>query len=423
MADKLFPTDFTETTSIWANDYTPVFKEWDDMYKIKTSSLKGDKWDKWDTGDTGPQGIQWATGATWPQWPQGETWPAGADGKSFTWKGAYSAVNAYVPYDIVSYNGSTYNCILNSIGNLPTNTTYFALVAAKWLDWAGSGDISGSGVANEIAYFTAEKTINNLPVATYPSLTELSYVKWVTSAIQTQIWGKVDKSTYDAHSILAATTDDTPVAVTVAEQTVVGRTTWWNITALAIDSDLSSVSANDDTIPSAKATKTALDLKAPLASPTFTGTVTLPTTALWESSLQLDPTLSANGKRSGITKTGTAWAALTFWQVCYFATSGKWLPVDWILDWTDTGFSKKLGMCILAASGDWQATEMLEYWYIYATAFPTLTIWSPAYLSDTAWEIVVEQPTTTNFAIRVVWYGETADILKFNPDQSYIVHI
>jgi hypothetical protein len=75
--------------------------------------------------------------------------------------------------------------------------------------------------------------------------------------------GKVDKSTFNANTILYATTDNTPVALTVAEQTVVGRTTGGNIAALAIDSDLTSVSANDDTIPSAKATKAALDGKVP----------------------------------------------------------------------------------------------------------------------------------------------------------------
>lgn len=86
----------------------------------------------------------------------------------------------------------------------------------------------------------------------------------------------VTKATYDAHSVLYATTDNTPVALTVGEQTLVGRVTGGNISAIAIDSDLSSVSANDDTIPSAKATKAALDLKAPIASPTFTGTLTVP---------------------------------------------------------------------------------------------------------------------------------------------------
>ncbi|MEW6187861.1 MAG: LamG domain-containing protein, partial [Thermodesulfobacteriota bacterium] len=64
----------------------------------------------------------------------------------------------------------------------------------------------------------------------------------------------VPKSLFDAHTILYATTDNTPAALTVTEQTLVGRVTGGNITAISIDADLSAVSANDDTIPSAKAT-------------------------------------------------------------------------------------------------------------------------------------------------------------------------
>lgn len=48
----------------------------------------------------------------------------------------------------------------------------------------------GSGIANEIAYFTATGVVNSLAVATYPSLTELTYLKGITSAIQTQINAK-----------------------------------------------------------------------------------------------------------------------------------------------------------------------------------------------------------------------------------------
>lgn len=47
--------------------------------------------------------------------------------------------------------------------------------------------ISGSGTTNEIAYFSGSSTLSSLTTATYPSLTELSYVKGVTSSIQTQI--------------------------------------------------------------------------------------------------------------------------------------------------------------------------------------------------------------------------------------------
>jgi hypothetical protein len=83
----------------------------------------------------------------------------------------------------------------------------------------------------------------------------------------------VRKSEYDANSILYATTDNTPLALEVPTNSVVGRVAG-NITTLAVDSDLSSVSANDDTVPSAKATKTALDLKAPSTAPTFATSIT-----------------------------------------------------------------------------------------------------------------------------------------------------
>lgn len=78
----------------------------------------------------------------------------------------------------------------------------------------------------------------------------------------------VPKSLYDANSILYATTDNTPVALAVAANNLIGRVAG-DIVNIPIDADLTSVSAGDDTVPSAKATKTALDLKAPLTSPTF----------------------------------------------------------------------------------------------------------------------------------------------------------
>jgi hypothetical protein len=53
----------------------------------------------------------------------------GAPGQGFTWRGAYNGATAYAPYDVISYNGSSYHCILASTGNLPTNTTYWNLVA------------------------------------------------------------------------------------------------------------------------------------------------------------------------------------------------------------------------------------------------------------------------------------------------------
>jgi hypothetical protein len=50
--------------------------------------------------------------------------------------------------------------------------------------------ITGTGTANQIAYFTGATSLASLSTATYPSLTELRYVKGVTSAIQTQLNSK-----------------------------------------------------------------------------------------------------------------------------------------------------------------------------------------------------------------------------------------
>lgn len=49
------------------------------------------------------------------------------------------------------------------------------------------------------------------------------------TAAQLTALGAVAKSTYDANSILAANIDDTPIAVTVAEQRIIGRVTGGNI--------------------------------------------------------------------------------------------------------------------------------------------------------------------------------------------------
>lgn len=45
------------------------------------------------------------------------------------WLGAYSGVTSYIVGDLVSYNNSSYICKSASTGNLPTNTTYWDLVA------------------------------------------------------------------------------------------------------------------------------------------------------------------------------------------------------------------------------------------------------------------------------------------------------
>ena len=336
---------------------------------------KGDKGDKGDTGATGltgptgatgaigltgPMGSQGVAGPTGPQGVKGDTGDTGADG--LFWESAYNALTAYTVDDAVSYNGSSYICKLASTGNLPTNTTYWDILASKGDAGSGTGDmlaatydpsgyakdtfnvdnhqngttnkvytateqtkLSGietaatadqTGAEIKIAYeaeldtnaftdaektkligietsATADQTGAEIKIAYEAELdtnaftdTLLSKLNGIESGatadqsasevsvtdsggytLQTDVEGvtqelyanKVDKATLDAHTVLYATTDDTPAALTVTEQTVVGRATGGNISAIAIDSDLSTVSASDNTIPSAKAVKAVTD--------------------------------------------------------------------------------------------------------------------------------------------------------------------
>lgn len=88
---------------------------------------------------------------------------------------------------VTSYSGTT---LVVDVKNHTGGGTYSSWVIN--LDGTPVDAITGVGTANQIAYFTSGQVIASLPVATYPSLTELALVKGVTgSAIQTQINGKM----------------------------------------------------------------------------------------------------------------------------------------------------------------------------------------------------------------------------------------
>lgn len=144
-------------------------------------------------------------------------------------------------------------------------------------------------------------------------------------------------------------------------------------------------------------------------------------TQMAEVSILLDAALSGDEKWSGISIAGTAGAALTVGQACYLGSDEKWYPNDGILDGTDTGFKSQLGICILVAAGDTDPTKMLLYGKVRSVAFPAFTVGAPVYLDDTAGNIVVAQPSTANFAIRIVGFALSAEELMFAPSPDYTV--
>jgi hypothetical protein len=137
----------------------------------------------------------------------------------------------------------------------------------------------------------------------------------------------------------------------------------------------------------------------------------------------LDAALSADGTWSGICEAGTAGATLAFGDLVYFQVAdSRWGLAD--ADAASTAGSVKLGMCVLAAAANGSATNILLIGKIRAdAAFPTLTIGAPAYVSTTAGDIQVAQPSGTDDVIRVVGYGNTADELYFNPAGTWITYV
>jgi len=90
--------------------------------------------------------IRGATGATGSTGASGSNGTNGADGQGYTNRGAYAGGTTYAPYDVVTYNGSVYACILASTGNIPTNATYFILWASKG-DTGATGSTGAAGVS------------------------------------------------------------------------------------------------------------------------------------------------------------------------------------------------------------------------------------------------------------------------------------
>lgn len=160
------------------------------------------------------------------------------------------------------------------------------------------------------------------------------------------------------------------------------------------------------------------DTKLALAGGTMTGNITLAENA----SVDLDPSLSADGKYSGTCITGTAGAALAFGDLVYLAAAdSRWELAD--ADAASTAGTVLLGICVLAAASDGDATKILLHGNVRAdTAFPALTVGGAVYVGTTAGDVQTTAPSGTDDVVRCVGYSLTADSIIFMPSSSFITH-
>lgn len=315
--------------------------------------------------------------------------------------------------------------------------------------------------ASTVPYFDASKNL----ISSAVTPTELGYLSGVTSAIQTQLnamaSGMIYKGNWDASAgtfpgagvaqtgwfytvSVAGTVDsvvfnigDRLIATTNNASTTVYASNWTQLDATdavtTVFERVGNVIATAGDYTASLITNVpfgniaATDVQAALNELDSEKQSINSNIALAENtSIILDPALSADGTFTGITRTGTAGATLAFGDLCYLdPTDSRWELADANSALAADGDARGiLAMCVQAATGDGSATTMLLYGTIRAdTAFPTMTINSQMYVSETAGDITGTQPSTSGVVIRVVGMALTADELLFNPSPDYITHV
>jgi hypothetical protein len=237
----------------------------------------------------------------------------------------------------------------------------------------------------------------------------------------------VTKALFDANTILAATTDNTPAALTVAEQTLVGRLTGGAIASLTvsqcqtlldiIDKTLFNantiLAADDDNTPTAR-TIAAQQIVGRLTGGLIKGLSLTELQTLFLSgafpenvALLLPSSLTVDGKYIALeSETGTLGETVAFGETIYLkASDGKWWKAKG--DVKATSGSVRVGYCCVAGNAD-ASTIIMFRGIIRADAlFDTFTISAPVFQSAaTAGKTVSTAPTgTANFVVRILGHA------------------
>lgn len=125
-----------------------------------------------------------------------------------------------------------------------------------------------------------------------------------------------------------------------------------------------------------------------------------------------------DGDYQGIATLGTAGEALSFGSLVYLDEfTSLWKKAGALLT---ISRDRKLGMCVLAASGTGKSIKVLQVGNIRGDAtFPTFTPGKPVFMSETAGLVTNAKPTTSGAVHRVIGYANTADELYFQPAGTF----
>jgi len=140
-----------------------------------------------------------------------------------------------------------------------------------------------------------------------------------------------------------------------------------------------------------------------------------------EHSIQLDATLSATTKYSGITcDIVIGYASAAFGDLVYLANADdRWEKTD--ANAEGTSGDVMLGIVISAGSSDGDAGVVMLQGFLKLTAWDFPLGGDALYVSETAGAMTATRPTTASTIVRVVGYaGVDADTVYFNPSGTWI---
>ncbi len=166
--------------------------------------------------------------------------------------------------------------------------------------------------------------------------------------------------------------------------------------------------------------------------PTLGSTSTLTAKTLTSPTIQTSPVLAAGTNikftlPADLTATGditnefnSGYTSTAIGDLVYLDSSATWQKAKADSATTSTNI---LGIALSVAASAAPVTVLLRGFIQAASPFPTLTVGAPVYISGaTAGAVVVAQPTTTDYVIRVIGHAIHADKMWFNPSGDWITH-
>ena len=188
------------------------------------------------------------------------------------------------------------------------------------------------------------------------------------------------------------------------------------LAASGANSDITSMTGlSDDGIPIAKVSGALANLSED-TTPDLGGPL-----GVKENQIQLDATLSATTKYSGITcDIVIGYASAAFGDLVYLSnTDDRWEKTD--ANAEGTSGDVMLGIVISAGSSDGDAGVVMLQGFLKLTAWNFPLGGDALYVSETAGAMTATRPTTASTIVRVVGYaGVDADTVYFNPSGTWI---